>query len=96
MNENPLVLGALWLEALRPVSGHLTATLARIFRDRRAKRDGPCTGDGDPGDLRRRTIRGCLSDLLMDADPRAYASLFPVGERQKAEIVSLFRGSLPI
>jgi eukaryotic-like serine/threonine-protein kinase len=93
VSENPLVLGGLWLEALRPVSGSLKPPLALIFRDSQrsetvhtlATEILATYAEDDPR---------FLADLLMDADPRAYASLYPVGERQKAEIVSLFQGEL--
>ena len=93
VSENPLVLGGLWLEALRPVSASLTAPLAMIFRDQRrtetvhtlATEILATYAENDPR---------LLADLLMDADPMAYASLFPVAERQAAEIVPLFREQL--
>ena len=93
VNENPLVLGALWLEALRPVSGHLAATLARIFRDRGRNEtvhalvtDILASYAADDPRL--------LSDLLMDADPKAYSSLFPAVQRRRLEIVPIFRETI--
>ncbi len=91
--ENTLVLGGLWLEALRPVSGNLTPPLARIFRDKERSETVHSLATeiladyaGDDPHL--------LADLLMDADPKAYASLFPIARRQSARTVTLLQAEL--
>ena len=82
-----------WLEALRPVRGKLTAPLATIFRDK----DRPETEHtlatniladyaSDDPDL--------IADLLMDADPKAYAAFFPIAERQEAKTLPLFQAEI--
>ncbi len=70
-----------WIELLEPVRRHLAGPLAAIFRDRdrpEAERDlaAKCLVKyaGDAPDL--------LADLLMDADPKAFARLFEVAEKQ--------------
>ena len=80
VSVNPVFLGP-WLEALRPVRGKLTAPLAAIFRDKaRPETEHTLATNiladyaGDDPDR--------LAELLMDADPKAYLSLFPVAEKQ--------------
>ena len=65
-----------WLEALRPVRGKLTAPLATIFRDKsRPETEHTLATNiladyaSDDPDL--------LAELLMDADPKAYARPLP-------------------
>jgi len=82
-----------WLDALRPVRGPLTAPLTMIFRDK----DRP---------LSQRTLAtnyltnyasddpNLVADLLMDADPEAYAALFPIAKSQQAETLGVFRAEL--
>jgi serine/threonine protein kinase/formylglycine-generating enzyme required for sulfatase activity len=89
---NSPVLGP-WLRVFRPVRGRLTAPLAVIFRDKRSSETvHSLTTDiladyaADDPDL--------LADLLMDADPKAYAILFPVAERQAEKTLPLFRVEL--
>ncbi|HWT81582.1 MAG TPA: serine/threonine protein kinase, partial [Candidatus Methylomirabilis sp.] len=68
-----------WIEDLRPVRGKLTAPLATIFRDRnRSESDRAQATDiltdyaSDDLDL--------ITNLLMDADPTAYADFFLIAQ----------------
>jgi formylglycine-generating enzyme required for sulfatase activity/tetratricopeptide (TPR) repeat protein len=79
-----------WLDALRPVSGRLTGPLAGIFRDRgRPETERTLATDILADYARDDPSR--IADLLMDADPKAYAAFFPVAKDQAAQTVSLFR-----
>jgi formylglycine-generating enzyme required for sulfatase activity len=82
-----------WLDALRPVRAKLTAPLAAIYRDR--------TRSDTEHTLATRTLEDfasddpdLLADLLMDADPKAYAVLFPVVERQSPRTLPILEAKL--
>ena len=91
VSVNSLVLRP-WVEALRPVSGKLTVPLATIFRDKSRSSVHSLATDilidyasGDP-DL--------IANLLMDADPEAYADLFLIAQRQEAKTIPLFQAEI--
>ena len=82
-----------WIEALRPVRGKLTAPLATIFRDRnRSESDRAQATDiltdyaSDDLDL--------ITNLLMDADPKAYADFFLIAQRQEAKTLQFLRAKI--
>ena len=82
-----------WIEALRPVRGKLTAPLATIFRDRnRSESDRAQATDiltdyaSDDLDL--------ITNLLMDADPTAYADFFLIAQRQEAKTLQFLRAEI--
>ena len=82
-----------WIEALRPVRGKLTAPLATIFRDRtRSESDRAQATDiltdyaSDDLDL--------ITNLLMDADPTAYADFFLIAQRQEAKTLQILRAKI--
>ena len=90
---NPLYLG-LWLNALRPVRGKLNAPLAAIFRDKKRPETEQRTlatniladyASDDPN---------LVAELLMDADPKAYAAFFPIAQRQEAKTLPLFQAEI--
>jgi serine/threonine protein kinase/formylglycine-generating enzyme required for sulfatase activity len=86
---NPVYLGT-WMAALRPVKAQLVPPLARVFRDRAeghaAERSLAATVLADY--LARRPE--ALADLLMDADAKQFAVLFPkveaAGARARARL----------
>jgi eukaryotic-like serine/threonine-protein kinase len=92
VSVNPVDLG-FWLDALRPARDRLKTALVAIFRDPAQSETVHILAtniladyaSGDPG---------LLADLLMDADPRAFASLFPVAERQSAEVLPVLQAEL--
>ena len=91
VSVNSLVLRP-WVEALRPVSGKLTVPLATIFRDKSRSSVHPLATDiltdyasGDPN---------LIADLLMDADPKAYADFFPIARRQESKTLPLFQAEI--
>jgi formylglycine-generating enzyme required for sulfatase activity len=82
-----------WIEALRPVRGKLTAPLATVFRDRnRSEFDRAQATDiltdyaSDDLDL--------ITNLLMDADPTAYANFFLIAQRQEAKTLQFLRAKI--
>jgi formylglycine-generating enzyme required for sulfatase activity len=82
-----------WLDVLRPVRGQLTGPLAAIFRDKnRSETVHSLVTDilADYG----RDEPGLLAELMMVSDPKAYASLFPVIERQVAQALPLFQAEI--
>ena len=90
--KNPAGYATL-IETLRPVRKALLAPLARVFRD-----GGRSEGDRDfaatilidyAGD-----DAGLLADLLMDAGPTAYASLFPVAQQQAAGVLPVLKAEM--
>ena len=76
--------------ALRPVRKQLVAPLATIFRDTQRETER-IPGDQHPGRLRQRRS-DLLADLLMDADPKAYASFLPGRRGQAAKTLPLVPG----
>jgi serine/threonine protein kinase/formylglycine-generating enzyme required for sulfatase activity len=92
VSVNPVYLGP-WLDALRPVRTKLTAPLSGIFREKsRSESVHTLATDiltdyaSDEPDL--------LANLLMDADPKAYAAFFPLAQRQDAKTLPVFRAEL--
>ena len=78
------------IETLRPVRKALLSPLARVFRDAgrfESERTFATTilidyASDDPR---------LLADLLMDAGPKAYASLFPVAQQQAAGVLPVLQ-----
>ncbi len=92
VSANPVFLGP-WLDVLRPVRGKLIAPLAAIFRNKSHSESertlatnilADYAGD-DPG---------LIAELLMDADPKPYAALFPVAQRLETKTLALFRAEI--
>jgi hypothetical protein len=81
------------IETLRPVRKALLTPLARVFRDAgryESERTFATTilidyASDDPR---------LLADLLMDAGPKAYASLFPVAQQQAAGALPVFQAEI--
>jgi len=79
--ENPVYIG-LWLEGFRPVKARLLGPLAAVFRDRREGRSAEravatnllADYAADQPDV--------LADLLMDADEKQFAVLYPKFKEQ--------------
>lgn len=92
VGANPVLLGP-WLEALRPVRGKLKAPLVAIFRDGKRPETEHILATNiladyasDDPDL--------VANMLLDADPKAYAVVFPVIQRHEARILPLFRAEI--
>ena len=81
------------IETLRPVRKALLIPLARVFRDAgrfESERSFATTilidyASDDPP---------LLADLLMDAGPKAYASLFPVAKQQAAGVLPVLQAEI--
>ena len=92
VSVNPVFIGP-WLDALRPVRGKLNASLVAIFRDKghpeteHALATNILTdyAEDDPN---------LVADILMDAEPKAYAALFPIIERQEAKTLPSLRAEI--
>ena len=80
-----------WLEALRPVRGKLTAPLATIFRDKNRSESERTLATNILTDYAS-DDPNLIADLLMDADPKAYAAFFPIAQRQAGQDPALVPG----
>ncbi len=92
VSANAIQLGP-WIEALRPVRGKLSASLAAIFqdKDRHESELNLATNiltDYASDDPER------LAELLMVAGSKEYLSLFPVAARSAEQIVPVFQAEL--
>ena len=90
---NPVHIGP-WLDALRPVRTKLNTPLASVFGEKSRPESEHALATSiltdyasDDPDL--------LADLLMDADPKAYATFFPVAQRQSGETLPFSKRSSP-
>jgi formylglycine-generating enzyme required for sulfatase activity len=82
-----------WLEALRPVRGKLITPLSAVFRDRQASETVHSLATDILSDYAH-DDPDLLADLLMAADPKAYAVLFPVVERQAERTLPILQARL--
>ena len=89
---NPVFLGP-WLDALRPVRTKLTAPLTAIFRDKARPETEHEIATSTLADYAADDPT-LLADLLMDADPKAYLSLFPLAQRRAEKTVPAFQAEL--
>jgi len=82
-----------WLEALRPVRGKLTASLAAVFRE---KPRSPIEHSQATNILTDYAgdEPGLIAGLLMDSDNKAYASFFPIAAGHAARTLQLFEEEL--
>ena len=92
VSVNSVFLGT-WLEALRPVRGKLTIPLATIFRDKERTESERTQATNILADYASDDLR-LIADLIMDADSKAYATLFPIAQRHSADILPLFRAEI--
>jgi eukaryotic-like serine/threonine-protein kinase len=90
---NPVFL-APWMNALRPVRDKLLVPLAAVFRDRKEERTAErslatsllADYAADRADL--------LAGLLLDADEKQFAVLYPKGEARKEQVAAVCRRTL--
>jgi formylglycine-generating enzyme required for sulfatase activity/tetratricopeptide (TPR) repeat protein len=90
--ENPGDYAPL-LETLRPIRKGLLAPLSRVFTDPGRSQSEHNLATSLLLDYAR-DVPDLLADLLMDADPRAYARLFPAAEQQAARALPIFQAEL--
>jgi formylglycine-generating enzyme required for sulfatase activity len=88
LSVNQLHLG-LWAQALRPVRRALLAPLGEVFRGQRlpGRREVATTLLADYA----RDDLAVLVDLLCDADPKQYAALLPLVQKQRTRAVALLQ-----
>jgi formylglycine-generating enzyme required for sulfatase activity len=89
---NPIYLES-WLGALQPMRQELTNPLAAIFRDRTRPETDHILATNILADYAREDP-DALGDVLMDADPKAFNTLFPVAEQQREKTVAVFQAEL--
>ena len=84
-----------WLDALRPVRTSLTAPLAAIFRDKSRPESEHALATSILADYTS-DDPNLIADLLMDADPKAYADFFPIpiAQRQESKTLPLFQAEI--
>jgi formylglycine-generating enzyme required for sulfatase activity len=92
VRENALVVSK-WAEALRPVRGRLIPPLAEVFRDARRPESERALATSLLADWAA-DRPDVLADLLLDADPRAFAVLFPLLQQHREEAVRVLRAEL--
>ena len=81
VGENPVYLGP-WAEAFRPVKHSLLTTLSDIFRDRSPERAAERTLATNLLAEYAADNPQVLPDLLMDADEKQFARLYPLVEQR--------------
>jgi len=92
ISVSPVFLGD-WLDALRPVRTSLTAPLAAIFRDKSRPESEHALATSILADYTS-DQPDILADLLMDADPKAYADFFLIAQRQAAKTLPRFQAEI--
>ncbi len=92
VSVNSIDLGD-WLKYLSDVRRKLTPPLAAIFRDPKRSESEQTQATNiltnyasDDPDL--------IADLVMDADRKAYAAIFPIAQRQEAKVLPLFQAEI--
>ena len=92
VNVNPFFSG-LWLDALRPVRTKLTSPLACIFREKNRPESEHALATNILTDYAS-DDPNLIANLLMDADPKAYASFFPLAQRHETKTLTLFQAEV--
>ena len=89
---NPVYLGP-WLDALLPVRDKLTTPLAATFRVKERSETEHTLATNILTDYASDDPK-LIANLLMDADPKAYAAFFPIAQRQEAKTLPLFQAEI--
>ena len=92
VNENPSSYPPL-MEMLRPIRKQLLTSLATTFRDPQRPKTERYFATNILADYAS-DQPNLLADLLMDADPKAYAAFFPIAQEQAAKTLPLFQAEL--
>ena len=92
ISVSPVFLGD-WLDALRPVRTSLTAPLTAIFRDKSCPDSDHALATSILADYAS-DDPNLVANLLMDAQPKAYASLFPIAQRLETKTLPLFQDEI--
>ena len=83
VSVNPVFLGP-WLDAFRPVRSKLNAALAKIFLDKKRPETEHTLATNILADYAI-DDPNLIADLVMDADPKAYAAFFPMAAAAGSE-----------
>jgi eukaryotic-like serine/threonine-protein kinase len=92
VNVNPFFFVP-WLDALRPVRTKLNAPLANIFREKSRPESERALATSILTDYASDDTT-LIANLLMDADPKAYAAIFPIAQRHQATTLPLFQAEI--
>ncbi|MGO9597513.1 MAG: SUMF1/EgtB/PvdO family nonheme iron enzyme [Isosphaeraceae bacterium] len=92
VSVDPAYLG-LWRDALRPVRGNLNAPLAAIFRNKNRSESERALATSILADYAK-DDPDLIADLLMDADPKAYAAFLPIAQRQESKTLPLLQAEI--
>jgi serine/threonine protein kinase/formylglycine-generating enzyme required for sulfatase activity len=90
--ENPVFLG-LWMEGFRPVKGKLLAALADIFRDLNRRETERTLATNILADYAA-SQPDVLADLLMDADDKQFAVIYPKFKEQAEQGLPVLTGEI--
>src|SRR5271157_5846506 len=82
-----------WVDALRPVRTSLTAPLATVFRDKSRPESEHALANSILADYAS-DDPNLVANLLMDAQPKAYADFFPVAQRLETKTLPLFQAEI--
>jgi formylglycine-generating enzyme required for sulfatase activity len=89
---NPVYLGS-WMNALRPVRAALNGPLAAICRDGARRESEQTQATNILADYAADDAR-LIAELLADAEPMAFATLFRVAQRRAGEVVPILRAEI--
>ena len=92
MSVNSLLLRP-WIEALRPVRGKLTVSLATIFREKSRSKSVHSVETDILTDYASEDPN-LIADLLMDSDQKTYPAFFPIAQRQQEKTLPLFQAEI--
>ena len=82
-----------WVEALRPVRGKLTVSLATIFREKSRSKSVHSVETDILTDYASEDPN-LSADLLMDSDQKTYPAFFPIAQRQQEKTLPLFQAEI--
>jgi hypothetical protein len=92
VSVNPVFLGS-WLDALRPVHSKMTPALAATFLDQSRHETEHALATNILADYAKDDPT-LIANLLMAADPKAYATFFPIARGQKAQTLPVLQAAL--
>ena len=84
-----------WVEALRPVRGKLTVSLATIFREKSRSKSVHSVETDILTDYASEDPN-LIADLLMDSDQKTYPAFFPIAQRQQEKTLPLFQAEIAL
>ncbi len=82
-----------WLDVLQPIRDKLKAPIAALFRDKSRPETERVLATNILTDFVSDDA-GLVADLLLDAEPKAYAAFFPIAQAQAEKTLPLFEDEL--